>query len=122
MLANIDAPELPRPLVKWSAEPLAARDVPRTISQAAHLAALAPAGPVYVSVPYDDWAQDAGPAAAHLAARRTTTAGGLPPGPWRSWSRRSTRPAAPSWCWGPTSTRRRSGPAPTSASYSLPSG
>ncbi|WP_369370018.1 benzoylformate decarboxylase [Promicromonospora sp. Populi] len=79
MLANVGAPELARPLVKWSAEPLAARDVPRSISQAAHLAALAPAGPVYVSVPYDDWAQDAGAAAAHLAARHTSTAGGLPP-------------------------------------------
>ena len=34
MLANVDAARLTEPLVGWSAEPLCAADVPRTISQA----------------------------------------------------------------------------------------
>lgn len=57
MLANVDAPSLPRPLVKWSAEPACAQDVPRTLSQAIQLANLPARGPVYVSIPHDDWAQ-----------------------------------------------------------------
>jgi len=34
MLANVDAAQLARPLVKWSSEPACAQDVPRTIAQA----------------------------------------------------------------------------------------
>ncbi|MDJ0358176.1 benzoylformate decarboxylase [Paenarthrobacter sp. PH39-S1] len=71
MLANVDAAQLPKPLVKWSAEPLCAEDVPRTISQAIHTAQLPARGPVYVSVPYDDWDKEAAPNGRHLATRRT---------------------------------------------------
>lgn len=74
MLANVDAPTLPRPLVKWSAEPLCAEDVPRSISQAIHTAMLPARGPVYVSIPYDDWDKSASPEARHLAARTTVAA------------------------------------------------
>ncbi len=80
MLANVDAASLPRPLVKWSAEPASPRDVVRTIGQAIHTAGLEPAGPVYVSVPYDDWAQQTGPEDAHLAARAVEHAGELSAG------------------------------------------
>lgn len=66
LLANLEAPALPRPLVKWSGEAMSAADTPRTISQAAHLARLQPSGPVYVSVPYDDWDREAGPESDHL--------------------------------------------------------
>lgn len=66
LLANVEAPTLPRPLVKWSGEAMSAADTPRTISQAAHLARLQPSGPVYVSVPYDDWDREAGPESDHL--------------------------------------------------------
>ena len=45
MLANVDAAQLPKPLVKWSHEPASAQDVPRTLSQAIHMASLAPRGP-----------------------------------------------------------------------------
>ena len=61
MLANVDAAQLARPLVKWSSEPACAQDVPRTIAQAVHTATSAPRGPVYVSVPYDDWDATADP-------------------------------------------------------------
>ncbi|MER7080871.1 thiamine pyrophosphate-binding protein, partial [Saccharopolyspora kobensis] len=77
MLANVDAPALPKPLVKWSSEPACAQDVPRSISHAIHIANLPAKGPVYVSVPYDDWAQEAPAEAQHLLARRTSSAGSL---------------------------------------------
>ncbi|MBD3895962.1 benzoylformate decarboxylase [Halomonas sp. ML-15] len=76
MLANVDAPQLPRPLVKWSFEPACAGDVPRALSQAIHTASLAPRGPVYVSIPHDDWAREAGSEAEHLVERRVSQAGG----------------------------------------------
>ena len=79
MLANVDAAQLARPLVKWSSEPACAEDVPRTIAQAVHTATAAPRGPVYVSVPYDDWDATADPQSVHLPARRVRTAGSLAP-------------------------------------------
>jgi len=75
LLANVEAAQLPRPLVKWSAEPATAADVPRTVSQAVHTARMEPQGPVYVSVPYDDWAAEAGEASEHLTARTVAQAG-----------------------------------------------
>ncbi|WP_207839699.1 benzoylformate decarboxylase [Williamsia soli] len=75
MLANVDAPSLMRPLVKYSAEPTCAEDVPRTMSQAINLATSAPRGPVYVSVPYDDWAKDAAEDSAEELSKRVVHSG-----------------------------------------------
>ena len=75
MLANVDAATLPAPLVKYSHEPLAATDVPRTLSQAAFEAVTQPSGPVYVSVPLDDWDETALPDDELLTQRSVTTAG-----------------------------------------------
>lgn len=75
LLANVDAPSLPRPLVKWSCEPACAQDVPLALSRAIHTAASPARGPVYVSVPYDDWKQEAGPGVEHLTHRRVDVAG-----------------------------------------------
>ena len=61
MLANSEATLLTRPLTVFSAEPLVAQDVPRTISHAYHEAVSGRRGPTYVSVPYDDWTQPAEP-------------------------------------------------------------
>jgi len=70
MLTNVDATKLAEPLVKWSAEPLRPQDVPQALSQGILLAAAAPAGPVYISLPLDDWDQDAdAEALAQLTAR-----------------------------------------------------
>jgi benzoylformate decarboxylase len=55
LLTNRDAAQLPQPLVKWSYEPPRAQDVPHAIARATHLAALPPRGPVFVSIPMDDW-------------------------------------------------------------------
>ena len=49
--------ELPQPYVKWAIEPARAEDVPAAIARAIHMACLPPAGPVFVSIPLDDWAQ-----------------------------------------------------------------
>ncbi|HEY5941482.1 MAG TPA: benzoylformate decarboxylase [Solirubrobacterales bacterium] len=54
-LTNRDATRMPHPLVKWSYEPPRAEDVPLALAHGAHLAGLAPRGPVFVSLPMDDW-------------------------------------------------------------------
>src|SRR6478672_1987814 len=54
-LTNRDAARMPHPLVKWSYEPPRAEDVPHALARATHLAALPPRGPVFVSIPMDDW-------------------------------------------------------------------
>jgi benzoylformate decarboxylase len=47
--------EFPRPYVKWAVEPARAEDVPGAILRAYHIAMQPPCGPVFVSVPIDDW-------------------------------------------------------------------
>ncbi|WP_077000415.1 benzoylformate decarboxylase [Variovorax sp. KK3] len=54
-LASNQAVELPKPYVKWSVEPARAEDVPPAIARAYYLAMLPPRGPVFVSIPVDDW-------------------------------------------------------------------
>jgi benzoylformate decarboxylase len=54
-LTNRDAIRMPHPLVKWSYEPARAEDVPLALAHGAHLAGLPPKGPVFVSLPMDDW-------------------------------------------------------------------
>ncbi|MFJ1766746.1 benzoylformate decarboxylase [Amycolatopsis sp. NPDC088138] len=55
-LGAMDAAEFPKPYVKWSIEPATAEDVPAALARAYHVATQAPSGPVFVSVPADDWA------------------------------------------------------------------
>jgi benzoylformate decarboxylase len=57
-LTNRDATRLPHPLVKWSFEPPRPEDAPLALGRAAHIAALPPRGPAFVSLPMDDWAQE----------------------------------------------------------------
>ncbi|MCG5076729.1 benzoylformate decarboxylase [Paraburkholderia tagetis] len=75
LLANVDAATLPRPLVKCSAEPTCAQEVPLALSRAIHTAGSGAKGPVYLSVPYDDWQQEAASGVDHLAGRRVSVAG-----------------------------------------------
>ncbi|MGM1063934.1 benzoylformate decarboxylase [Saccharothrix sp. Mg75] len=49
------ATQLPQPYIKWAAEAARPQDVPALIEKAYHIAKQAPAGPVYVGVPEDDW-------------------------------------------------------------------
>ncbi|HEV8561167.1 MAG TPA: benzoylformate decarboxylase [Actinophytocola sp.] len=60
-LAAEDAALFPRPYVKWSCEPARAADVPAAIARAYHVATQPPYGPVFVSVPADDWDAEAEP-------------------------------------------------------------
>ena len=69
-LSNVDAPKLAEPLVKWSHEPARPQDVPQSLSKGILLATAAPTGPVYLSLPLDDWDHDADESAlGHLKAR-----------------------------------------------------
>lgn len=55
------ATELPKPYVKWSCEPARAEDVPLAIARAYYIAMQEPRGPVFVSIPVDDWDRPAEP-------------------------------------------------------------
>src|SRR6201998_577751 len=58
-LTNRDETSLPRPWVKWAYQPVRAQDVPGAIMRAYAAALQPPTGPVYVSIPLDDWDQPA---------------------------------------------------------------
>src|SRR6058998_3861771 len=72
-LTNRDAARMPHPLVKWSYEPPRAEDVPHALARATHLAALPPAGPVFVSIPMDDWDKDVDDDAVRHQTTRTVS-------------------------------------------------
>jgi benzoylformate decarboxylase len=63
--------ELARPYVKRSNEPVRAEDVPKEILRAYHTAMQPPTGPVFVSIPMDDWEAEAEPVEARPVSYRT---------------------------------------------------
>jgi benzoylformate decarboxylase len=72
-LTNKDATLLPLPWVKWSYEPARAEDVPAAFMRAYAMAIQPPAGPVYLSIPLDDWDKPAlGPAVVRTLSRRVS--------------------------------------------------
>jgi len=54
-LTNIDATVMPRPWVKWSYEPSRPEDIPAAFMRAYARAIQQPMGPVFLSLPLDDW-------------------------------------------------------------------
>jgi benzoylformate decarboxylase len=62
-LAADEPATFPRPYVKWSGEPERPADVPIAIAEAYRVAMMPPRGPVFVSVPEDDWDHRAAPVA-----------------------------------------------------------
>ncbi|HTA51982.1 MAG TPA: hypothetical protein VK757_04290, partial [Candidatus Acidoferrum sp.] len=78
LLTNVDAGQLPRPLVKWSYEPASAQDVPRAFAQALSTAMLPPRGPVYLSIPYDDWTASVPEGLEVILARKVSGESALP--------------------------------------------
>lgn len=68
-LGSTQAPELPRPYVKWSVEPARAEDVPLAIARAYYVAMTPPRGPVFVSIPSDDWGVKTLPLEARTVSR-----------------------------------------------------
>lgn len=70
-LNNPDATVLPQPWVKWAYEPARAEDVPAAFMRAYAVATQPPAGPVFLSIPLDDWNKPAlGPAVVRTISRR----------------------------------------------------
>ena len=71
-LGNREATTFPKPWVKWAYEPARAQDVPEAFMRAYAMAVQPPAGPVYLSIPLDDWNQPlAGPACVRTVSTRT---------------------------------------------------
>src|ERR671910_1423959 len=62
--------ELAKPYVKRSHEPLRAEDVPGEIHRAYHTAMQPPQGPVFVSIPMNDWDAEAEPYTAREVSHR----------------------------------------------------
>ena len=58
------AVEVVKPYVKWAYEPLRPEDVPSAIARGYHLAMQPPRGPVFISIPMDDWNKPCEPPAA----------------------------------------------------------
>ncbi len=57
-LTNFEPTVLPRPYVKWSYEPARPQDVPGAFMRAYAMAMQQPTGPVFLSLPLDDWDQE----------------------------------------------------------------
>ena len=101
-LTNRDAARMPEPLVKWSYEPPRAQDVPHALARATHLAALPPRGPVFVSIPMDDWGAEIDEAAvAHQTRRRVTGVAAADPAAVRALAQRLTAARRPVLVTGP---------------------
>ena len=55
------AVEVVKPYVKWACEPLQAEDVPTAIARGYYIATQPPQGPVFISIPMDDWNRSCAP-------------------------------------------------------------
>jgi benzoylformate decarboxylase len=77
-LTNRDATSGPLPYVKWSHEPPRAQDVPTALARAIHHASLPPRGPVFVSIPMDDWDAEADEDRASNGLRRVVNGRAVP--------------------------------------------
>src|SRR6478735_5184856 len=70
-LTNTEETLLPQPWVKWAYQPARAQDVPAAFMRAYAVAIQPPAGPVFLSIPLDDWAKPAlGPGQIREVSRR----------------------------------------------------
>src|SRR6201999_3667069 len=72
-LSNPDETVFPQPWVKWAYQPARAQDVPAAFMRAYTVALQPPAGPVFLSIPLDDWEKPAlGPAVLRTVSHRVS--------------------------------------------------
>ena len=72
-LTNPEETVLPQPWVKWAYQPARAQDVPAAFMRAYAIAVQPPAGPVFLSIPLDDWDKPAlGPAVVRTVSHRVS--------------------------------------------------
>jgi benzoylformate decarboxylase len=101
-LTNRDAARMPHPLVKWSYEVPRAEDVPAALGRATHMASLPPKGPVFVSIPMDDWDAEVDDGAAeHAIERRVSGRAAADPETVRSLAARLEQAKSPVLVAGP---------------------
>ncbi len=91
-LTNVQAIETPKPWVKWSYEPVRAADAPAAIMRAYATAVQPPAGPVFLSLPMDDFDK---PASAHAVVRTQSQRVGPDPDRLRDFARQISEARSP---------------------------
>ena len=97
-LTNVDETVFPQPWVKWAYEPKRAEDVPAAFMRAYTMALQPPAGPVYLSIPLDDWEKPAlGPAVIRTASHRVSP----DPARLRDFAQRINAAKRPALVFGP---------------------
>ncbi|MGW3243929.1 benzoylformate decarboxylase [Streptomyces sp. NPDC001070] len=97
-LGNREATTMPKPWVKWSYEPLRPEDVPEAFMRAYAMAVQPPAGPVFLSIPLDDWNH---PLAGPAVLRDVSTAYAPDPERLRRFAERITASRRPALVFGP---------------------
>ncbi|WP_155375144.1 benzoylformate decarboxylase [Catellatospora vulcania] len=97
-LSSPDATTMPKPWVKWAYEPSRAEDVPAAFMRAYAMAVQPPAGPVFLSIPLDDWNH---PLEGPAVRRSVSTAYGPDPQRLRHFAERITASRHPALIFGP---------------------
>ncbi len=91
-LTHVQAVETPRPWVKWSYEPVRAADVPAAVMRAYATAVQPPAGPVFLSLPMDDFEK---PALGSAAVRTLSERVGPDPARLQAFARQISQARSP---------------------------
>jgi benzoylformate decarboxylase len=100
-LTNRDATRVVHPFVKWSFEPPRAQDVPHALARAIHTASLAPKGPAFVSLPMDDWTEEADAESTRVVQRTAEPRMGPDPAAIESLAQRLSSASSPVLVAGP---------------------
>ncbi|MFL5906922.1 MAG: benzoylformate decarboxylase, partial [Solirubrobacterales bacterium] len=100
-LTNRDATRVVDPFVKWSFEPPRAQDIPHAIARGIHSAGIAPKGPAFVSLPMDDWNEDADPESRHMIDREIEPRSGPDPAAIETLAKRLASASNPVMVAGP---------------------